>query len=66
MTILLDNTLAATRPSKELKRTTAAAPQAAAKPSPAATRDSLRTLLVASCGWPSDATPPLRRRATKR
>jgi len=44
----------------------ATARPAGAKPKAAPTKEQLRTLLVASCGWPTDAAAPGRRRAARR
>jgi hypothetical protein len=71
MTLNLDTTVASTSKSKRAATSRTAARQAEAtlKPAPAPTppaRQHVKTILVASCGWPTDATPPARRRTAKR
>jgi hypothetical protein len=72
MTSNLETTVAATSKSKRAAtRTAARQAEATLKPAPAPAptppaRQHVKTILVPSCGWPTDATVPPRRRTAKR
>lgn len=48
------------------RRNTSATPIEPAAPARSAAKPPMRTLLVASCGWPTEAAQPARRRGPRR
>jgi len=71
MTLILNTTLKATRPSKKLAQTAAKTEEGvsqAAKEAQAAqaAKAVIKTVLVASYGWPTDAMLPSTKQSSKR
>ncbi|WP_127999555.1 hypothetical protein [Piscinibacter defluvii] len=60
------NATAGRTPSNDRRLRAAAAPAADHAPRVVPARPPVRTLLVESCGWPTDAAVPPRRRAPRR
>lgn len=67
MTSILDTTTTLTgQNSGRAPTLDATRPTARAKPGSTPSKVQVRTLLVASCGWPTDAPAPERKKAAKR
>lgn len=65
MTSILDSTPSRQKTGKPVHRD-ASRPDARVDPVNPPSKITVRTLLVASCGWPTDAPPPDRKKVAKR
>jgi hypothetical protein len=65
MTSILDNPITRQNPGRSVTHD-ASRPTARVNPAKAPSKAIVRTLLVASCGWPTDAPAPERKKLARR